>query len=112
MIFISMISCGLSSTVAAAVINSKICSLMPLDEKKQEPVIRSAQSVSEAYTRRPNVKLVQGVVAMVAQENRPFLVEDVNKDRRHTKPGNYPPRRTLLSALSSPFSEWESHWSG
>jgi len=70
-------------TVTAEVINSKICSLMLIDEKKQELVIRSTQWVSEAYTRRPNIKLGQGVVGMVAEQNRPVLVEDVKKDRRH-----------------------------
>ncbi|MCM8775837.1 MAG: histidine kinase, partial [Candidatus Omnitrophica bacterium] len=41
-------------TVTAQVMDSKICSLMLLDEDKNELVIRATQSVCEAYIKKPN----------------------------------------------------------
>ncbi len=90
-------------TVTAEVMNSKICSLMLLDEKKQELVIRSTQSVSESYTRKPNIKLGQGIVGMVAQQNRPIVVEDVKKDSRYINQ-EIARREGLCSLLSVPLS--------
>lgn len=69
--------------VTAEVMNSKICSLMLLDPAKNELVIRATQSVSEAYNKKPNIKLGEGIVGMVAKENKPVCVADVKEDPRY-----------------------------
>ncbi len=66
-------------TVTANVLNSKICSLLLLDEEKNELVIRATQSVSEAYNRKPNMRVGQGVAGRVFQEKRPMIINDVRK---------------------------------
>jgi len=43
--------------VTAEIMNSKISSLMLLDPDKKELVVRATQSISEAYNRKPNIKL-------------------------------------------------------
>ncbi|MFA5099880.1 MAG: GAF domain-containing protein [Candidatus Omnitrophota bacterium] len=69
--------------VTAEVMNSKISSLMILDEEKKELVIRATQSVSDAYNKKANLKLGQGIVGRVASENKPIVVLDLQKDDRY-----------------------------
>lgn len=69
--------------ITAEVLNSKICSLMLLDTDKKELVIRATQSVSEAYNKKPNLKLGQGIAGKVASEGKPIIVRDVRKDPQY-----------------------------
>src|SRR3989338_3648434 len=48
-------------TVTAQTLGSKICSLMLLDEKKQELLIRATQSISESYNKKPPLKIGEGI---------------------------------------------------
>ncbi|MEI8175444.1 MAG: GAF and ANTAR domain-containing protein [Candidatus Omnitrophota bacterium] len=67
-------------TVTAKVMDSKICSLMLLDEEKNELVIRTTQSVSESYNKKPNIKIGDGVAGTVFKENKPRAIMNVRKD--------------------------------
>jgi len=69
--------------VTAEVMNSKISSLMLLDPDKKELIIRATQSVSEEYNKKPNVKLGEGIVGIVARDNKPICVSDVRQDPRY-----------------------------
>jgi len=69
--------------VTAEIMNSKICSLMFIDPEKKELVIRATQSISEAYNKKPNIKLGEGIAGMVAQENKPICTLDVKEDERY-----------------------------
>ena len=69
--------------VTAEVMNSKISSLMLVDPGKKELVVRATQSISEAYNKKPNIRLGEGISGKVAQENKPQYVEDVRKDQRY-----------------------------
>lgn len=69
--------------VTAEVMNSKISSLMLLDAENKELVIRATQSVSEAYNKKPNIKLGEGIAGEVAETNKPMCVLDVRKDERY-----------------------------
>ncbi|HOU35730.1 MAG TPA: GAF domain-containing protein [Candidatus Omnitrophota bacterium] len=69
--------------VTAEVMHSKISSLMILDEEKKELVIRATQSVSEAYNKKPNIKLGQGIAGLAALDNKPVVVLDLQKDKRY-----------------------------
>lgn len=69
--------------VTAGVMHSKISSLMTLDGDKGELVIRATQSVSEAYNKKPNVRLGQGIAGLAASENKPVVVLDLQKDKRY-----------------------------
>jgi GAF domain-containing protein len=70
-------------SVTAEVMNSKISSLMILDQEKKELTIRATQSVSEAYNKKANLKLGQGIAGLVASENKPIIVPDLLKDKRY-----------------------------
>lgn len=69
--------------VTAEIMNSKISSLMLLDPDKKELVVKATQSISEAYNKKPNVLLGQGISGVVAQENKPVCVLDVKTDLRY-----------------------------
>lgn len=89
--------------VTAEVMNSKICSLMLIDDGKRELVIRATQSVSEAYNKKPNIKIGEGIAGMVAKENKPIAVLDVRKDPRYIN-RDIARKEKLCSLLSVPMS--------
>ena len=67
-------------TITAQVMQSNICSLMLLDEKRKLLEVKATQSVSEAYNRKPPLRLGEGIAGLVALEQRPIIVYDVKKD--------------------------------
>lgn len=89
--------------VTAEVMNSKICSLMLVDEKERELVVRATQSVSESYNKKPNIKMGQGIAGKVARENKPITVPDVKRDTRYIN-RQIARKEKLCSLLSVPMS--------
>lgn len=69
--------------VTAEVMNSKISSLMLFDPDKKELVIRATQSISEAYNKKPNLKLGEGIAGKVASDGKPICILDVRQDERY-----------------------------
>lgn len=69
--------------VTAEIMNSKISSLMLLDPNTKELVVRATQSISEAYNKKPNIKLGEGIAGIVAKDNKPIYVLDVRDDERY-----------------------------
>ena len=69
--------------VTAEIMNSKISSLMLLDPNSRELVVKATQSISDAYNKKPNIKLGQGIAGIVAKENKPICVLDVKEDQRY-----------------------------
>jgi len=67
-------------TVTAEVMNSKICSLMMLDEKTKTLTVKATQSMSEAYNKKPSLKLGEGIAGKAALKTRPTIIKDVKKD--------------------------------
>lgn len=70
-------------TVTAEVMGSKICSLMLLDEKKRELVIRATQSISEAYNKKQPLKLGEGIAGKAVLEKRPVQIYDVTAEKEY-----------------------------
>lgn len=69
-------------TVSAQALGSNLCSLMLLNEKN-ELVIRATQTVSEAYTKKPPIKIGEGVSGKVVQDNKPAMVYDILKEKNY-----------------------------
>ena len=67
-------------TVTAEVMNSRICTLMLLDDKKENLVIRATQSISEEYIKKKPLAKGEGIAWKVVEENRPFAILDVLKE--------------------------------
>ena len=70
-------------SVTAEMMNSKISSLMLLDHDRKELVVKATQSISEAYNKKPNVKLGEGIAGEVALTNKAIIVLDLKKDARY-----------------------------
>lgn len=90
-------------TVTANVMDSKICSLWILDEKERVLKIRATQTISEEYLRERTLKLGEGVVGYVAQQNKPLAILDVLKDSRY-KEKALAKKESLVSMLSVPLT--------
>ena len=69
--------------VTAEIMNSKISSLMLLDPDKKELVVKATQSISEAYNKKPNIRLGEGIAGVVAKDNKPMCILDVKDDPRY-----------------------------
>lgn len=89
--------------VTAEVMNSKISSLMLLDPDKKELVVKATQSISEAYNKKPNVKIGEGIAGLVAKDNKPIFVLDVKVDARYLNQ-DVARKEGLCSLASVPMS--------
>ena len=89
--------------VTAELMNSKISSLMLLDPDKQELVVKATQSISEAYNKKPNIKLGVGIAGIVAKENKLIVVENVKEDSRYLNQ-DIAKKEGLCSLASVPLS--------
>jgi signal transduction protein with GAF and PtsI domain len=69
-------------SVTAKVTGSKICSILLLDKKKEELVLRACQSESGRYNQKSNTPLGKGIAGRVALRNEPIKVLDVRSDQR------------------------------
>ncbi len=88
--------------VTAEVMKSKICSLWLVDERDKALKIRATQSMSEEYLKERSLKLGEGVVRYVAQENRPMMIYNVLKEPRY-KEKELARKEGLVSLLSVPM---------
>ena len=90
-------------TVTANVMDSKICSLWILDEKEKVLKIRATQTMSEEYLKERSLRLGEGVVGHVAQQNKPLSILDVLKEPRY-KEKELARKESLVSMLSVPLA--------
>lgn len=90
-------------TVTAEMMDSNICSLMLIDEKKNELVIRATQSISEGYNKKPPLKIGEGVAGKAAKENKPIAIKDVTKEREY-KHKDLAKKEGLCSLLCVPLT--------
>src|SRR6267142_3976699 len=64
-------------TMTAEIMGSEICSILLLDEKRQELAIEATQALSQDYLKKPNIKVGESVSGRAVQERRPITVLDV-----------------------------------
>lgn len=90
-------------TVTAEIMNSKICSLMLLDDKTQELVLKATQSMSDTYNKKPRLKLGEGIAGKAAAENKPIAIYDIHKEKEY-KYKAIAEKEGLQSLLSVPLA--------
>ena len=73
-------------SLTAELTHSKICSLMLLDEEKQELVIKATQSLSEHYRTKLPIQVGESVSGRAVRERKPITVLDVTKDQDYKYP--------------------------
>lgn len=69
--------------VTAEMLNSKICSIMLLDPKGQELVIKATQSLSDDYKKKPNLRVDTSLMGEVVKTRTAIAVEDVRREKRY-----------------------------
>ncbi|MBM4120207.1 MAG: GAF domain-containing protein [Nitrospira sp.] len=89
-------------TMTAQMMNSKICSIMLLDQPTGELRIVATQSLSEQYRLKPNLKIGQSISGRAVQERRPMIVQDVTHDRDYMYP-DMAKKEGLCALLSVPM---------
>lgn len=89
-------------TVTAQTLGSKICSIMLVDEKKQELVIRATQSISEDYNKKPPLKIGEGIAGKAAGEKRAISIYDVTQEKEY-KYKDIARKNDLVSLLCVPL---------
>ena len=89
-------------TVTAEIMNSKICSIMLINEKK-ELTLKATQSMSNVYNKKPPLKIGEGVAGRVAEENKPLAVYDISKEAEY-KFKDIAAKEGLRSLLSVPLA--------
>jgi signal transduction protein with GAF and PtsI domain len=90
-------------TVTAETMDSKICSLMLIDDKTKELVLKATQSISEGYNKKPNFKIGEGIAGRAALENKPKAVYDLTKESEY-KSKDIAAKEGLKSLLSVPLA--------
>ncbi|MCK4917577.1 MAG: GAF and ANTAR domain-containing protein [Candidatus Omnitrophica bacterium] len=90
-------------TVTAQVMGSNICSLMLIDKRTNNLVIRATQSISEDYNKKPPLKVGEGITGKVINNNKAVFVEDVTKEKEF-KYGNIAKSEGLCSLLCVPLA--------
>jgi two-component sensor histidine kinase len=65
--------------MTAQTFNFKICTIMLVDEERQELVIKATQSKSAAYVTKPNLLLDRSVAGRAVQDGRVITVLDVRR---------------------------------
>jgi len=89
-------------TVTANVMDSKVCSLWLIDEKEDCLKVRATQTMNKEYLKERSLKLGEGVVGYVAQQNEPAIILDVLEEPRY-KEKELAKKMGLRSMLSVPM---------
>ena len=69
----------------STVLDAERCSLMLLDEKTQELCIKGYHGAENQFIQRSRIKIGEPVSGIVAQQDKPVLVTDIETDRRFFK---------------------------
>ncbi|MBL7084596.1 MAG: GAF and ANTAR domain-containing protein [Candidatus Omnitrophica bacterium] len=89
-------------SVTAEVMGSKICSLLLINKTGRELEVKASQSVSEAYNKKANIRLGEGIAGRVAKGGEPITVLDVRKDARYMN-SDIARKENLCSLLCVPL---------
>lgn len=90
-------------TVTAKVMGSNICSLLLVNEETGELEVRATQAVSEAYLKKPPLKIGEGISGRAAKDNRPVSCWDVKEEPEYVNK-EIAIRENLCSLLCMPMS--------
>lgn len=89
-------------TMTAGVMQSKICSLMLLDEAKGELKIVATQSLSSDYINKPPIKVTDSVSGRTVREKKPIIIPDITKEKNFGYPA-IAKKEGIVSMLSVPM---------
>lgn len=88
--------------MTAESMNLKICSVVLLDEEKQELVVKATQASSRSYRARPSVKLGESPTGTAVAEGQPVIIPDIRKDPSYPQ-RDFAEREGLCSLIAVPL---------
>lgn len=88
--------------LTAKIMDSKICSLMLLDDQKKNLVIKATQSLSPAYQNKPPIKVQGSVIGRVVLRKKPQIIHNVQKEEGYQYP-QVAKAEGLISLISVPL---------
>ena len=62
---------------------ARVCSIMLVDQKKSELVLKAAKCSSQEYWQRPNLKIGKSLISRVVKQGKPLRVKDVTKEKEY-----------------------------
>ena len=83
-------------------LQARVCSIMLVDRKKNELVLKAAKCSSEEYWQRPNLKIGNSLISRVVKEKHPLVVRDVTKEAEYRYP-ELAKKEGVRSLLSVPM---------
>lgn len=89
--------------MTAESMNFRICSIMLLDEKREELAIKATQSQSRAYVKKPNLRLSESVAGRAITEGKPITILDVRKTPGYQYP-DIAKQEGLCSLIALPLT--------
>jgi GAF domain-containing protein len=88
--------------MAAQALGCKICSVMLLDKSSGMLSVVATQSTSDAYRRKPAIRLAQSLSSRTVYQKKPLMVRDVRTDTRYGFPA-IAASEGMVSLLSVPM---------
>ncbi len=88
--------------LTAKIMDSKICSLMLLDDQKKNLVIKATQSLSPAYQNKPPIRVHGSVIGRVVLKKKPLIIRNVQKEEGYQYP-QVAKAEGLISLISVPL---------
>jgi signal transduction protein with GAF and PtsI domain len=72
--------------LCADMINASVCSIMLVDEIRQELILKAASGSNEEYLKKPPLKIHQSLLGRVVRERQMVIIRDVSKDPDYQYP--------------------------
>lgn len=89
--------------LTAKIMDSKICSLMLLDDQKKNLVIKATQSLSTSYQNKPPIKVQGSVIGRVVLKKKTLVIKNVQKEPGYQYP-QVAKSQGLISLISVPLA--------
>ena len=89
--------------VTAQLMGSNICSIMLVNEKTNQLIMKATQSMSELYNKKKPLKVGEGIAGRVIQTKKPIAVKDISKSKEYLYK-EIAKKEGLTSMLSVPLS--------
>src|ERR1051325_3103992 len=89
--------------IIAEMMQARVCSIMLVDNQKNELVLKAAKCSSEEYWQRPNLKIGKSLISRVVKEKAPLMVRDVTKEEAYRYP-ELATKEGVRSLLSVPIT--------
>ncbi|MCI0350273.1 MAG: GAF domain-containing protein, partial [Acidobacteriales bacterium] len=72
--------------LCADMINASVCSIMLVDETRQELVLKAARCSNEEYFKKPPLKIHHSLVGRVVRDRQMVMIRDVSKEPDYQYP--------------------------